>query len=174
MLVSIAVSSILFLSYLVTNSTSPTPQVLQQYAPAHQCSNTAFRDVYSSMPECRPRETLVKLDLPNNPMIEEVIPSHVLVNRCSGACHEGTSYHKCVPRPGGRSTQNFEVLYSLPVILWAFLGIQTILWLFSSTGEILLDYDKGLLHYNYRISTTLTGYFSHTIARLVTGNNAVL
>ena len=108
---SMAVSSIVFLSYFVTFSVNPWPQShAPQYAPTHQCSNTAYSEVYSSMPACQPRETLIKLDLPtNDPEIEEVLPSHVLVPRCSGVCHQGNNFHKCVPETGGRSTQNFEV-----------------------------------------------------------------
>ena len=107
MLCSIAVSSILFLSYFVKYSGNQLNQA--QYAPTHQCSNTAYSEVYSSMPACQPRETLVKLDLPSDAMIEEVIPSHVLVPRCAGVCHQGNNFHKCVPETGGRSSQNFEV-----------------------------------------------------------------
>ena len=107
---SLAVSSLLFMSYFVTYSVNPWPQNQGQYTPTQQCPNTAYSDVMASMPMCEPRETLVKLDLPNDPMIEEVLPSHVLVPRCSGVCYEGNNFHKCVPEDGGRSSQTFQVL----------------------------------------------------------------
>ena len=107
MLTAMAVTSLLFLSYLVTNSVTPS---LQGYTPAQQCSSSSFANVYSNMPSCQPRDTLVKLKLPNDPQIEEVIPSHVLVPRCSGVCHQGNNFHKCVPQSGARATQTFEVL----------------------------------------------------------------
>ena len=113
MLGSITVSTLLFMSYFVTYSVNPWPQNQGQYAPTGQCPNTAYSDVMASMPDCQPRETLVKLDLPNDEMIEEVLPSHVLVPRCSGVCYEGNNFHKCVPEDGGRSTQNFQVVCAL-------------------------------------------------------------
>ena len=102
MLGSITVSTLLFMSYFVTYSVNPWPQNQGQYAPTGQCPNTAYSDVMASMPDCQPRETLVKLDLPNDEMIEEVLPSHVLVPRCSGVCYEGNNFHKCVPEDGGK------------------------------------------------------------------------
>ena len=106
MLVSTVVSLILFLTYLLTNSSSPMPEQ-KEYSPAYECSETSA-DVYLG-PSCEPRDTVVELPFPNDPMIAEVIPSHVLVQRCSGACHQGITYHKCVPEPGGRSKKIFKV-----------------------------------------------------------------
>ena len=110
MLASITVSSLLFISYFVTHSVNPSPQNTGEYTTLHQCPNTAYSEVMSSIPLCEPRDTLVKLDLPNdNALIEEVMPSHVLVPRCSGVCYQGNNFHKCVPEAGGRSFQNFQV-----------------------------------------------------------------
>lgn len=36
--------------------------------------------------ECRVRETLVKLDLPNSSYYH-IVPDHVTVQRCGGSCH---------------------------------------------------------------------------------------
>lgn len=110
MLGSMAISSLLFISYFVTYSVNPSRIRTQgQYSPIHQCPNTAYSDIMSSIPVCEPRETLVELPLPRDPMIEEVTPSHVLVPRCSGVCFQGNTYHKCVPESGGRSSQTFQV-----------------------------------------------------------------
>lgn len=113
MLGSMAISSLLFISYFVTYSVNPSRIRTQgQYSPIHQCPNTAYSDIMSSIPVCEPRETLVELPLPRDPMIEEVTPSHVLVPRCSGVCFQGNTYHKCVPESGGRSSQTFQVLFN--------------------------------------------------------------
>ena len=119
MLGSLAVSSLLFMSYFVTHSVNPSPQNRVGYTPIQQCPNTVYSEVMSSIPICEPRDTLVKLDLPNdNAMIEEVMPSHVLVPRCSGVCYQGNNYHKCVPEAGGRSSEKFKVyVYVINVIL---------------------------------------------------------
>jgi len=113
MLGSMAISSLLFISHFVTYSVNPSRIRTQgQYSAIHQCPNTAYSDIMSSIPVCEPRETLVELPLPRDPMIEEVTPSHVLVPRCSGVCFQGNTYHKCVPESGGRSSQTFQVLFN--------------------------------------------------------------
>ena len=120
MLGSVAISSLLFISYFVNHSVNPSRIRTQgQYSPIHQCPNTMYSDVLSSIPPCEPRDTLVKLPLPNDPMIEEVIPSHVLVPRCSGVCYQGNTYHKCVPETGGRSVQNFQVRILIEICRYA-------------------------------------------------------
>ena len=54
-----------------------------------------------------PRDTIIRLPLPpEEASIDEVIPSHVVVKRCEGVCHEfGNVYHECVPEPGARTQQ---------------------------------------------------------------------
>ena len=114
MLGSLAISSLLFISHFVTYSVNPSRIRTQgQYSAIHQCPNTAYSDIMSSIPVCEPRETLVELPLPRDPMIEEVTPSHVLVPRCSGVCFQGNTYHKCVPESGGRSSQTFQVWWKI-------------------------------------------------------------
>ena len=61
------------------------------------------------MPTCQPRDTIVKLPLPDDASVDEVIPSHVVVKRCSGVCHEGNVYHQCVPKSGARTDQGCQV-----------------------------------------------------------------
>ena len=136
MLGSITVSTLLFMSYFVTYSVNPWPQNQGQYAPTGQCPNTAYSDVMASMPDCQPRETLVKLDLPNDEMIEEVLPSHVLVPRCSGVCYEGNNFHKCVPDEGGRSTQNFQVFTLL---------INTFCLVYFNTFKLAININNNFL-----------------------------
>jgi len=74
------------------------------------CSNDAMGQIFAEMPTCLPRDTIVKLPLPEDASVDEVIPSHVVVKRCSGVCHEGNVYHQCVPKSGARTNQVFEVL----------------------------------------------------------------
>ncbi len=51
------------------------------------------------MIRCRPRPTLVELPLPvtggDSGSIIQVIPGHVMVDRCSGSCD--TPSHSCLP-----------------------------------------------------------------------------
>ena len=61
--------------------------------------------IFAEMPTCLPRDTIVKLPLPEDASVDEVIPSHVVVKRCSGVCHEGNVYHQCVPKSGARTNQ---------------------------------------------------------------------
>ena len=62
------------------------------------------------MPGCEPRDLMVQLPAHSDANVDEVVPSHVMVPRCSGVCHEGTSqYHRCVPQEGARVYEDFEV-----------------------------------------------------------------
>jgi hypothetical protein len=61
------------------------------------------------MPACIPRDLIVKLPLPDDPSVDEVVPSHVVVKRCAGVCHQGNVYHQCVPQAGARAEQEMEV-----------------------------------------------------------------
>ncbi len=54
---------------------------------------------------------MVKLPLPADASIDEVIPSHVVVKRCAGVCHQGNVYHQCVPNTGSRVDRKVEVLF---------------------------------------------------------------
>ncbi len=83
------------------------------YAPPGQCTNDAISIIWTRLPKCIPRETLVKLPLPDDADVVEVIPSHVVVPRCGGVCHQGNLYHHCVPETGQRSSQSFQVMFRL-------------------------------------------------------------
>ena len=78
--------------------------------PTYECSNTALSDAMSKTPLCELREISFYLPLPNDPRIEEIIPSQVLLPRCSGGCLQGKAY-ECIPEPGGRSSKTFEVRF---------------------------------------------------------------
>jgi len=80
-------------------------------SPTYECSNTALSDAKSLTSMCEPREISFHLPTPDDPRIEEIIPSQVLLPRCSGGCLQGKAY-KCIPEPGGRSSKTFEVVYN--------------------------------------------------------------
>ncbi len=80
-----------------------------RYLGSEQCTNEGVGGIWANLPPCKPRDTLVGLPLPDDANVVEVIPSHVMVPRCSGVCHEGNLYHHCVPTEDGRSTKLFEV-----------------------------------------------------------------
>ena len=79
-------------------------------SPIYECSNFALSNAMSLTPICEPREIAFYLPIPKDPRIEEIIPSQILLPRCSGGCLQGKSY-KCVPEPAGRSSVTFEVRF---------------------------------------------------------------
>lgn len=78
-----------------------------------KCSNDIISGIWSDLPKCQPRQEVVKLPLPDDPDVVEVIPSHVVVPRCSGVCHQGNLYHQCVPHDKERGTKTFKVKVSI-------------------------------------------------------------
>jgi len=61
------------------------------------CSQEDKDLVWRGLPECQPRNTLVKIPLPKNPHILQVVPGQVEVARCAGTCHsEEGLYQRCV------------------------------------------------------------------------------
>ena len=79
-----------------------------RYSPTYECSNTALSDAKSLTAMCELREISFYLPTPDDPRVEEIIPSQVLLPRCSGGCLQGKAY-KCIPEPGGRSSKTFDV-----------------------------------------------------------------
>jgi hypothetical protein len=73
------------------------------------CPAQTIRAVLDSSPKCIPRYELIKLPTPDSSEVVEVIPSHILVQKCGGACHDQNLYHKCVPDKGARITKTVEV-----------------------------------------------------------------
>ena len=91
---------------------TPLPTVSTPLA-IEECSEEARAEVWNSLPECRPRPTLVTLPLPRDPSILQVIlvtvsstpvppiqviPSQVEVEQCAGTCHlpGEAQYQRCV------------------------------------------------------------------------------
>ena len=56
-----------------------------------ECSENVIEKIYSTLPQCEPKQILVNLPPVNDVDIIEVIPSKVEINRCDGVCHEGIS-----------------------------------------------------------------------------------
>lgn len=72
-------------------------QTLDMMYSSERCSEEDKEMVWRGLPECQPRNTLVKIPLPKNPNILQVIPSQVEVARCAGSCHSGDGlYQRCV------------------------------------------------------------------------------
>ena len=78
-----------------------------------QCTNDIIGNIQTTMPNCRPRDSMLRLPMPDDADVVEVIPSHVVVPRCSGVCHQGNLYHHCVPAEDGRSAEKFEVMFRM-------------------------------------------------------------
>ena len=83
------------------------------YGQSDVCTNDLISAIWSELPNCEPRLEVIELTLPpGDPNVVEVIPSHVVVPRCSGVCHAGNLYHRCVPDlEGGRSRKQFRVMF---------------------------------------------------------------
>ena len=81
-------------------------------------------NVWDSVIRCRPRPTLVELPLPatagDSGSILQVIPGHVMVDRCSGSCR--TPSYSCLPvsvenatlEVSSRPLQPRIIQYSIP------------------------------------------------------------
>jgi len=80
-------------------------------SPPDQCSEATKAEVWSSLPDCSPRPTLVSIPLPLDPHVLQVIPSQVVVPRCAGTCHtpQQGMYQRCVP--GEAQNSSVPVLY---------------------------------------------------------------
>jgi len=112
MLVAMALTTLGVISSLIllqtdVNLGSVTGALFQK---PEQCSNEVIASIWSSLPECKPRPAMVRLPLPDDPDVVEVIPSHVSVPRCSGVCHEGNVYHKCVPKANTTAATSHSVM----------------------------------------------------------------
>lgn len=68
-------------------------------------------NVWQAVLDCRPRPTLVELPLPDDApgdrgSVLQVIPGHVMVDRCSGSCSSGgpSGSHACLPTAAENAT----------------------------------------------------------------------
>ena len=68
------------------------------YLPSDTCSTEHQVAVWQSVVGCQPRPTLVEVEFPDEAVvgsgsIVQLIPGHVMVDRCSGSCHSPA--HSC-------------------------------------------------------------------------------
>ena len=114
-----AVAGLSLLALLLSDTSlwSAGPGTTSAQAPYNQCSQQDRNTIWSEVPGCDPRPTLVPLLPPADPNILQVIPSQVLVDRCAGTCHVAGSalYHHCVASETANTTVN--VLYERIVFL---------------------------------------------------------
>ena len=83
------------------------------YELSTKCTYQQQYEAFTNLVDCSPRDTLVSLELPLHidAHVVEVIPSKVMVRRCTGGCHLGaSSAHSCVPAKQGRSSQMFDIM----------------------------------------------------------------
>lgn len=74
-------------------------KIIVKYHEISQCSQTHHENILPSILKCRPRPTVIELPMPvmdgESGAIMQVIPGHVLVERCSGSC--SVPSHSCLP-----------------------------------------------------------------------------
>jgi len=115
MFMSMAVLGLTTYALLVTHpsilsSVVQSRQSLNTMVSSETCSQEDKQLVWQSLPECQPRNTLVKIPLPKNPNILQVVPSQVEVARCAGSCHSDDGlYQRCVAM--GLLNTSVPVLY---------------------------------------------------------------
>ena len=110
-------------SFVMTLAKSSRIRAQGRLSPTYKCSNFALSNAMALTPICEPREISFHLPLPKDPRIEEIIPSQVLLQRCSGGCLQGKSY-KCIPEPGGRSSETFEVRFENKLLIKISFDVQ--------------------------------------------------
>ena len=101
-----------YIASLQINPTSPQLATQGSYSSPQTCADVGA--VFDSAPNCSSRNTLVKLELPLDPNVIEVLPTAVEVARCGGTCHNGVRNKKCIPVPEGISmkTVNVQFVYA--------------------------------------------------------------
>lgn len=63
------------------------PLVHSQYSYEATCSNQHIGEALRANVGCRLVETVVELPWPNNTLVQQMTPTHILVSRCAGSCH---------------------------------------------------------------------------------------
>ena len=63
------------------------PLVHSQYSYEASCSNQHIGEALRANVGCRLVETVVELPWPNNTLVQQMTPTHILVSRCAGSCH---------------------------------------------------------------------------------------
>ncbi|TRY70451.1 hypothetical protein TCAL_02382 [Tigriopus californicus] len=78
----------------------PEEKIVVKYHELSQCSQSHQESILPSMLKCRTRPTVIELPMPivdgESGSIIQVIPGHILVERCSGSCNNNPS-HTCLP-----------------------------------------------------------------------------
>lgn len=117
MLIAMAVMGMMTYSLLLTHpplmlslssDQSPSP------ATPHTCGSGDKTSIWKQLPECKPRNTLVKIPLPNNPNVLNVVPNQVELARCAGTCHTPDGlYQRCMPESVANTS--VQVMYETSV-----------------------------------------------------------
>merc|ERR1712029_918539 len=103
--VAMAVVGLTTLTLLLTNphmmtSMSSSSQQSSSNPNPHICTEQDKHNIWSQLPECKPRRTLVTIPFPQDPNVlnvVNVIPHQIEVDRCDGTCHlSGGQNQKCV------------------------------------------------------------------------------
>merc|ERR1712154_341412 len=63
------------------------PLVHSHYSYQTSCSNQHIGEALRANVGCRLVETVVELPWPNNTLVQQMTPTHILVSRCAGSCH---------------------------------------------------------------------------------------
>ena len=69
----LSMAALALTTYALLALHTPLPTVSTPLAILEECSEEARAEVWNSLPECRPRPTLVTLPLPRDPSILQVI-----------------------------------------------------------------------------------------------------
>lgn len=100
---------LLVLCHLTSSSRgSPSASPLETFS-SSQCHHQVQQNIYSSLPACQPRRTLVDLRelFAADHDIIQVVPDHVMVERCGGSCY--TPPYTCI--------SNLTSLHTVEVML---------------------------------------------------------
>ena len=93
MAISLIVISVFIILQTTTNTSVAKDTLVDVYQEnlKTECSENVIEKIYSTLPQCEPKQILVNLPPINDLDIIEVIPSKVEINRCDGVCHEGST-----------------------------------------------------------------------------------
>ena len=78
----------------------------------NSCQSSEQRHIYSTMPSCKPRPTLIDLRPPfaNHSEVIQVVPDHLMLKRCGGSCYVPS--HSCSPTIRSFSKVNVMLVLS--------------------------------------------------------------
>ena len=92
MAISLIVISVFIILQTTTNTSVAKDTLVDVYQEnlKAECNENVIEKIYSTLPQCEPKQILINLPPINDLDIIEVIPSKVEINRCDGVCHEGS------------------------------------------------------------------------------------